>query len=259
VIRALIVDDEPLARERIRDLLAAEPDIEVVGECGDGAEAVAAIEDLSPQIVFLDIQMPEMTGFEVLETLGADRVPAVIFVTAYDQYALDAFDIHAIDYLLKPFDRARFSWALDRARRLIGAHGDGADAAADLAERLRSLLADVDRDRRYLKRLAVKSGGRVYFLQLDQVEWIESAGNYARLHEGGRSHLVRTTLKRLVETLDPDRFLRISRSAIVNLDFVRELQPWFRGGYVVVLTSGEKQRTGRKYQESVNRLLGAPQ
>ena len=259
MIGALIVDDEPLARERIRDLLAAESDIEVVGECGDGAGAVAAIESLSPQIVFLDIQMPEMSGFEVLEELGADRVPAVIFVTAYDQYALHAFDMHAIDYLLKPFDGERFSWALDRARRLIGAQSHGAVGEGDLAERLRSLLADVDRDRRYLKRLAVRSGGRVYFLQLDQIEWIEAAGNYARLHEGGRSHLVRTTLKRLVERLDPERFLRISRSAIVNLDFVRELQPWFRGGYVVVLQSGDKQRTGRKYQENMNRLLTALQ
>jgi len=259
VIRALIVDDEPLARERIRDLLAEESDIEVVGECADGSEALAAIQALSPQIVFLDIQMPEMSGFEVLEALGADRIPAVIFVTAYDQYALDAFDMHAIDYLLKPFDGERFSWALDRARRLIGAGGDGAAGETDLAERLRSLLAEVDRERRYLKRLAVKSGGRVYFLQLDQIEWIEAAGNYARLHEGGRSHLVRATLKRLVEKLDPDRFLRISRSAIVNLDFVRELQPWFRGGYVVILSSGDKQRTGRKYQENVNRLLGALQ
>lgn len=259
MIRALIVDDEPLARERIRDLLDEEPDIEVIGECGDGSEAVTAIQSLSPQIVFLDIQMPEMNGFEVLERLGADRVPAVIFVTAYDQFALDAFDMHAIDYLLKPFDGERFSWALDRARRLIGTDDDGTAGEPDLAERLRSLLEEVDRDRRYLKRLAVKSGGRVYFLQLDQIEWIEAAGNYARLHEGGRSHLVRTTLKRLVERLDPDRFLRISRSTIVNLDFVRELQPWFRGGYVVVLRSGEKQRTGRKYQENVSRLLAALQ
>jgi two-component system LytT family response regulator len=258
VIRALIVDDEPLARERIRGLLADEPDIRVVGECGDGEEAASAIETLAPQLVFLDVQMPGLTGFEVLDRLGVDRVPAVIFVTAYDQYALDAFDMHAIDYLLKPFDGERFRWALDRARRLIGSGTEAAGEAA-LAERLRALLADVDRERHHLKRLAVKAGGRVYFLQLEQIEWIEAAGNYARLHEGGRSHLVRTTLKRLVEKLDPDRFVRISRSTIVNLDFVRELQPWVRGGYVVVLKSGMKHRTGRTYRENVNRLLEDPQ
>ncbi len=252
MIRALIVDDEPLARERVRGLLAGEADVEVVDECTNGLEAVKAIRRYSPELVFLDIQMPEMDGFEVLQQLGAKCPPAVIFVTAYDQYALDAFDMHAIDYLLKPFDGERFAWALDRARRLIGA-----DPTAELTDRVRSLLAQVERDRTHLKRMAVKAGGRVYFLELEQIEWIESAGNYARLHEGGRSHLVRTTLKRLVEKLDPERFLRISRSTIVNLGFVRELQPWFRGGYVVILRNGKKLRTGRKYQANIDRMLHA--
>ena len=249
-IRALVVDDEPLARERLTTLLRDVPDVECVGECGDGRAALAALEEERPDLLFLDVQMPELGGFEVLDAIEPERMPVVIFVTAYDDYALRAFDAHAVDYLLKPFDRERFDWALRRARTMIAA-----DRGNELAERLRSLLAEVRPTARRLIRIPVRSGGNVVFLRAEEIEWIEGAGNYVRLHAGDRSHLIRATLRGLEERLDPDRFVRVHRSAIVNLDHVRALQPWFHGDYVVIMESGARVNTGRTYQPAIRRLL----
>jgi two-component system LytT family response regulator len=249
-IRALIVDDEPLARERLRSLVAGEADIEVIAECSDGAEAARAIERLSPDLVFLDIQMPELDGFAVLEAIEPELVPVIIFVTAYDEYAIRAFDVHALDYLLKPFDRARFHRALSRARaELMG--GEKAEGR----QRLAALLAELPAQGRYLKRIVVKSGGRVVFLSAEEIDWIEAAGNYVKLHVGEKSHLLRETMKRLEEKLEPQLFVRIHRSHIVNVDRVRELEPWFNGEFVVVLKSGAKLTSGRAYGHRLRQLL----
>ena len=209
-LRAVIVDDEPLARERVRELLGEESDVEVVAECADGVEAVAAIRREDPDLVFLDVQMPEMDGFEVLDALDAETLPAVVFVTAYDRYALKAFDVHAVDYLLKPFDRARFRSALDRAR--LDLRSD------DAGRRILALVADLRRERRPQQRIVVKAAGRVFFLRPDEVDWMEAAGNYVRPHVGKEAYLVRETMKGLEERLDPDTFIRVHRSRIVNLD-----------------------------------------
>jgi two-component system LytT family response regulator len=251
-LRALIVDDEPLARERVRTLLAAEPDVVVAGECGSGGEAVAAILMDRPDLVFLDVQMPELDGFGVLERVreaGAE-LPAVVFVTAYDAHALRAFEVHALDYLLKPFDRERFTRALARAREALARReADGLD------ERLATLLA-ARSARPYATRLAVKSGGRVRLVKAEEVDWIEAASNYVRLHVGGERHLLRETMAALEARLDPERFVRIHRSTIVNLDRVRELEPYFHGDYVVKLHDGRRLTLSRTYRERLEERLG---
>ncbi|HEY3132016.1 MAG TPA: response regulator [Acidobacteriota bacterium] len=178
-IRALIVDDEPLARERIRTLLKDEPEVEIVGECADGRRAVSAVRERKPDLIFLDVQIPELDGFEVLKAVGPGAMPAVIFVTAYDQYALRAFDVHAIDYLLKPFDRQRFHRALRRAKDQISS-----EKYDHVNERLLALLEDLKGGQKYLERLVIKSGGRVFFLRVDEIDWMEATGNYLRLHAG---------------------------------------------------------------------------
>jgi len=250
-LRVLIVDDEALAREKLRTLLQGELDIELVGECGDGAAAVSAIGRLAPDLVFLDVQMPEVDGFGVLEALGPRTLPAVIFVTAYDKYALRAFEVRALDYLLKPFDRARFHKALARARTELerDRHGGALD------RRLRTLLEDVTGQRRYARRLVIRDAGRVFFLRVEELDWIEAAGNYARLHVGGDTHLMRETMKALEARLDPDSFVRIHRAAIVNLDRVKELRSRFRGEYNVVLKDGREIASSRTQSERLRALL----
>jgi two-component system LytT family response regulator len=250
-IRALIVDDEPLARERMRALLQKEPDIKIVGECGDGQAAVAAIRREKPDLVFLDVQIPEPDGFAVLEEVGADRAPVVVFVTAYDQYALQAFEVHAVDYLLKPFDEERFQKALARARSaVLNRNGDGVD------ERLLSLLRGLKAPPAHLERLVVKLSGRLFFLRTEEVDWIESAGNYVCLHAGGESHLLRETMSGLEGRLNPARFVRIHRTAIVNIDRIKELQPLFHGEYQVVLRDGTELTLSRGYRERLQELMG---
>jgi two-component system LytT family response regulator len=239
-IRALIVDDEPLARERIRTLLRKEPDMDVAGECGDGGRAVTLIEKERPDLVFLDVQMPEAGGFDVVEAVGAERMPVVIFVTAYDKYALRAFDVHALDYLLKPFDRQRFREALERARAHIR-HAQ----AGELHERLLALLGDVRPAEGWRERLVVREGGRIFFLRVEEIEWIEAAGNYLRLHAGKRSHLMRATLASLAAQLDPARFARVHRSAMVNLDRLRELHPGPHGDSTLLLRDGTRLTLSR--------------
>jgi two-component system LytT family response regulator len=245
-LTALIVDDEAPARKRLRDLIAAEPDIDLVGECEDGPSAVDAILALEPDVLFLDVQMPEMDGFEVLEAVGVGVVPSVVFVTAYDQHALAAFEARAIDYLLKPFTRERFSETLRRVRPGPTRHD------ADLSVRLERLLGERS-DR--LERIPVRSAAGVRFLAVDSIDWIEGDGNYVRLHAGPAEHRVRGTLKSFAERLSGRGFVRIHQSYVVNLDRVRELQPWSHGEFVVVLANGKKLVSSRTYSGALKRLL----
>ncbi len=251
-IRTLIVDDEPLARERLASLLMTEQDIEIVGQCRDGEEAVAAIVDHEPDLVFLDVQMPQMNGFEVIEAVGGDRMPLVIFVTAFDQHALRAFQVRALDYLLKPFDRERFSEALERARRQVEREETG-----DLGRRLLALVKDLRRDQPRAERLVVKSGGRLFFLRADEIDWVEAAGNYVRLHVGTTSHLLRETMNAIEGRLDPEKFFRIHRSRIVNMERIQELQPWLNGEYAVLLRTGTRLTLSRGYREKLQDRLRA--
>ena len=248
-IKTLIVDDEPLARERIRTLLAKEPDIEVVGECANGDEALAAIKRQPVNLLFLDVQMPEMDGFELLGRLDRDELPAVVFVTAYDQHAVKAFEVHALDYLLKPFKQVRFKEAVQRVREQITRR-----QTDDVSKRLMQLLGDRKAAPVYLHRLTVRENERVALVKVDQIEWIESAGNYVVLHAGKQNHVLRETLASLEAQLDPKQFLRISRSVLVNFDQVRELQPLFKGEYVVVLNDGKQLPMTRGIRELEEKL-----
>lgn len=239
-IRALIVDDEPLARKRIKRLLADEADISAIDECGTGRDAIKIIQDASPDLLFLDVQMPEIDGFKVLQSIREEQMPVVIFVTAYDQHALKAFEVHALDYLLKPFKRDRFKRALERARIQL-AKGGGYEAHAGLA----ALIAKLRADDNYLSRFMVKSYNRVVFIKANEVDWIESAANYALLHVDDKTHIVRETMQALEVKLSPKIFQRISRSVIVNLERVKELQPMGKGQYVIILVNGKRLTMSR--------------
>jgi two-component system LytT family response regulator len=251
MIRAVIVDDEPLARRRIRGLLVEAGDVEVAAECANGGEAIRAIEASPPDLLFLDIQMPEIDGFDVLRAIGAGRVPVVIFVTAYDQFALRAFEAHALDYLLKPFDDERFETALQRARERIRQQAGG-----DLDRRLRALLEEVRGGRGYLQRLVVPAGNRSVFVRTDEIDWIEAERNYIRLHAGGRAYLLRENLGHVESALDPARFCRIHRSTIVNVDRIQAVESLLGGEYLVVLHDGTKLTSGRSYRRNLHALLG---
>ena len=250
-IRTLIVDDEPLAREKIRMFLERDSEIEVIGECVDGVHAVASIEESSPDLVFLDIQMPGKDGFEVLKAVGVDRVAAVIFVTAYDEHALRAFEFHALDYLLKPFAANRFQGALTRAKAQLLT-----ESPEPFKKQLKTLLGSVDGDSRYIRRLVVKTGGRIVFLKVEEIDWIEAAGNYLTLHVGTTSHLIRETMNDLESRIDPAQFIRIHRSTIVNIDRIREMQPLFHGDLTVILMNGTRLMLSRNYKSRLPRHLG---
>jgi two-component system, LytTR family, response regulator len=249
-IRALIVDDETLAREGIYKRLELEPDIEVIGECRNGREAVVAIQRQAPDLVFLDIQMPRLDGFGVIEAVGVRQMPQVIFVTAYDEHALQAFDVRALDYLLKPIDSARFAEALQRVRTRL--RGNNVEA---LSEQLRYLTAALRVGQQSLERLAIKSAGRIIFLNVEEVDWIEAADNYVRVHAGRQAHLLHATMNSLESRLDANQFLRIHRSTIVHLKRVKELQPMFHGEYRVILKDGTQLPSGRSYREKLQKLL----
>lgn len=244
-IRTLIVDDEALARAKLRQLLAAESDVEIIGEAADGRRAMELILKESPDLLFLDVQMPELDGFGVLAGLGDHRPPCVIFVTAHDKFALQAFEAHAAEYLLKPFGRERFSKALDRARGLLrqgfSAKGNPSPLAGLLAEAAQRPLAG--------GRIAVKSEGRILLLKIDELDWIEAADNYAVLHVGKERHILRETMNSLESRLNPERFLRISRSTIVNVDQIRDFEPLFHGEYAVRLRNGAKLTCSRGYRD----------
>jgi len=255
-IRVLIVDDEPLARTGVRQLVQSLDDVTVVGEASDGPEAVRQIEQQDPDLVFLDVQMPEMNGLEVVREVGVEAMPLTIFVTAYDQYALDAFEAHALDYLLKPIEEERFEEALDRAREQLQRRE--ADA---LDEQLRGVLqeyaAEADEADRGIERFTVRSRDRIYFVDAEDVQWIESEGDYVALHDGEDTHLVRKTMKRLEQQLDSSRFLRVHRSYIVNVDYIEELRPLDHGTYQIRMASGTPLKTSRSYTDNVDALLDA--
>ncbi|MBK8069642.1 MAG: response regulator transcription factor [Rhodanobacteraceae bacterium] len=250
-MRVLIVDDEPAARRGIRQRLATESDIEIVGECSGGGAAIEAIPELRPDLVFLDIQMPELGGFDVIEAVGLARMPRVIFVTAYDAHAVRAFDVQALDYVLKPIDGVRFRAALERARREIG-RGDEA-LAGQIADALEALGRAGQR--RWARRLAVRSPGRIVLIDVDDVDRIEAAGNYAEVHVGAKAHLLRETLTSLESRLDPEQFTRVSRSAIVNIGRVRELQAMFNGDFVVILRDGTQVGGSRRHRATLDALI----
>lgn len=247
LIRAVIVDDESFARKGLRTLLRDDTDVTIVGEAANGRKAVAAIRELKPSLVFLDVQMPELDGFGVIEEVGVDAMPATIFVTAYDQYALAAFEVHAVGYLLKPFDRDRFTRTLQNVKKRLAQPtepGLGPEAAKML-EALRG-------PRRYTDRLLVATDGRIIIVKTADIRWIEAADNYVRLHVGGTtSHLLHESMRALEERLDPARFVRVHRSAIVNVDWVKEIQPWYAGALVVILQGGERLTVSRSFRARI--------
>ena len=241
-MRALIVDDEPLARSGVAVRLSKFPDVEIVGECGDGPSAVGQILRLSPDVVFLDVQMPGMDGFEVLRALPSEDLPSVIFLTAYEQHALRAFEVHALDYLLKPLDDERFARAVQRARQV-----QDTDSKIRISERILRLLGE--NAGKYVSRFPVRTGSRIQVVLADDIEWIAAAGDYAELHCGGRHHLLRETMNSLEQKLDPSKFLRIHRSRIVRLTCVRELLAIDNREYLVKLSDGSEHRSSRSYAD----------
>lgn len=247
----LIVDDEPLARERIRRLLEADADVGAVVECRNGEEAVSRIREHAPDLVFLDVQMPGLDGFGALEHVEPGRMPLVVFVTAFEQYALRAFEVHAFDYLLKPFDRERFQASFARAKERLRA-----PAVPDLERQIRTLIAELRGTARFPDRLAVKKDGRILPLRVAEIDWVEAEGNYVRLHLGKASYLYREKLLTLEERLDPRCFRRIHRSTLVNVARIREFVPWFRKDYRVILQDGTELTLSRSFKDRVQDLLG---
>lgn len=241
-IRTIVVDDEPLARERLRTWLAREADFSVVGECSQGEEAVEVLRRERPDLVFLDVQMPGLTGVQVLEALGQDAPPAVVFVTAHEHFAVDAFEVQAVDYLLKPVSRERFKTALERVAKRLAGPGPGATAGPGAA------------DPKLPERLSVKHNGRIIFVPVADIDWVGSADNYVELHVGAQTFLLRETMTAIIQRLPADRFVRISRTAIVQVGRVRQLEPLFHGEYSVELVSGAKLTLSRSHRDQLPRL-----
>ncbi len=250
-LQAIIVDDEELARQRIRDLLEERPDIEVSAECRNGATAIEAIRRYDPDLVFLDVQMPDVDGFGVIENIGAEKMPPVIFVTAFDKYALDAFESNAVDYLLKPFDRERFLRAVDRTlERRERRH------LAELDRCVQKLLKIAEHNGKYGERLIVRSSGSVHFVRVDSVDWIEASRNYVKIHCGDEVYTMRETMTHMEKRLDPERFLRIHRSTLVNIDRIRKIEPGIGTESIVVLDGGARLMVSRAYRRGkVKELL----
>ena len=252
-IRALIADDEALARKFIRRMLKDNHDVEIVGECSNGKDAVAMIRKQNPDVVFLDVQMPEMDGFAVLESIGVDQLPEIIFTTAYEEYAIRAFELHALDYLLKPFDQARFKDAIQHAKERLRSQRQ-----KDGRLQMSALLESIKNKPQYLERLVIKTGGRITFLSTDEINWIEADDKYVHLHTGKVSPMVRQTLNAMEAQLDPRKFSRIHRSAIVNVERIKELQPLFSGEHSILLEDGTKLTLSRSYKDKLFELLGKP-
>lgn len=255
-IRALIVDDEPIARRGIRQHLQAEPDVEIVGECANGREAVAAIDKQKPDLIFLDVQMPLMDGFGVVEAVGAENLPAVVFVTAYDEHAIRAFEVNALDYLLKPIDPERFQKTLARVREQV----DGSKAKRldyKLSALLRSLeeIKGMEAQAAALERVVLKEQGRISFLSADEIDWLCAQGNYVQLHAGRETHLLRETVDGMESKLDPRKFVRLRRSTIVRAERIKELHPLFNGEYAVILKDGTRLQSSRRYRKNLDALL----
>jgi len=251
-IRVLVVDDEPLARRGIRQLLDSETDFEIVGECKNGREAVSALEKLSPELIFLDIQMPLLDGFSFIKKVGAENLPAIVFVTAYDEHAIHAFETGALDYLLKPVDPLRFQKTLERVREQIKNK-----QPRELEQKLSALLENLKlpESEKYLERIAIKENGRVTFLNIDEILWISSEGNYVGLHTKGETHLLRETMDAIERKLDSRKFLRLRRSTIVRIEQIKELYPLFNGEFEVVLKNGTRLASSRRYRKNLDALL----
>lgn len=249
-LRAIIVDDEPLAREGLAAYLEQEPEIELVGVCADGVEAVERLRENDVDLVFLDIQMPEMTGFDVIEAVGIEELPAVVFVTAYDEYALQAFDASAVDYILKPIDPERVSRAVERVRLM--ARGD---ASSRQDQRLEALLDRIEPRRGYLRKFAVRHESKIRFVDTSDTNWIEAAGNYALLHTSSGEHRVRGTMSALESKLDPSEFVRVHRSTLIRIDSIREIEPLYQGDYLLVLKDGKRVTSSRSYRENLRDLM----
>jgi two-component system LytT family response regulator len=252
-IRFGIADDEPLARERIESMLQGRKNYELVVSCADGPEAVAALRNHKLDLFFLDVRMPGLDGFQVLETLSGESVPLVVFVTAFDDYALRAFEVSALDYLLKPFDRSRFDTTLARVEERLASHRKGA-MSTELKEFLATLHHHAGASQ-YAERFPVKAGGDIYFIRAEDVDWIDSAGNYVVLHAAGKKHMIRETIKAVEARLDPRKFIRVHRSAIINVDKLRKLQPYFHGEYVVTLSDGTTLNSSRGYSDRLRALV----
>ena len=250
-INTVIADDEPLARKKLRIFLAAENGVRIVAECSDGKQTIAAVKKHKPDMLLLDIQMPEADGFQVLSSIPSDEMPIVIFTTAYDQYAVRAFDQHALDYLLKPFDQERIHRALERTRTELLKTGNG-ELTSRILDWLASSRAEVDR------RLVIKAGGRVVFLDSDEIDWIEAAANYVRVHAGKDNYLLREGIGSIAQRLDPGQFLRVHRSTIVNVSRIRELQPCNSAEYIVVLKDGKELSCSRGYRAELQHLIKSP-
>jgi len=248
-VRALIVDDEPLARAHLRTLLRERGDVDVIGESGDGRSAIDQIRRLTPDMVLLDIQMPELDGLEVIREIGPTKMPAVVFVTAYDEHALAAFEVHAFDYILKPVSRQRFTQAIDRVVGLIRTD------AAPTEQPLTALIEAMRNERTALDRIAVKSDGRVMFIRVGEIDWIEADDDLVRIHAGKVVHTHRSTLTHLEERLPASKFLRVHRSALVNVDRIREIQPWFQGDWVLLLHDGTRVHSGKSYRAKVREYI----
>jgi two-component system LytT family response regulator len=248
-LRTIVADDEPMGRQRLVRLLQAEPEVEVLATCETGAQALEAIRSHTPDVAFLDIQMPGMDGFGVLEALEGEEIPAIVFVTAHDHYAVRAFEVHAFDYLLKPVDEERLRTALARVR-------ERPTPGEDTSQRVLALLERIHARERGLERLVVRTQERAFFLKTETIDWIEAAGKYVHLHVGKTTHPIRGSMASLEQELDPARFVRISRSAIVNIDRIQEIQPWFQGDHVVILQDRTRLTSTRGYRENLQRLLG---
>ncbi len=251
-IRVLIIDDEPLARERIRELLRNDADITVVGESDNGTEALRSILERKPDLVFLDIQMPGLNGFEVLAKLAQHEIPEVIFVTAYDSFALKAFEVNALDYLLKPYDKERFFTALKKSKERLLTR-----TSEKLNENILSLVQHLSSNEKpdYVQRFVIKNAGRISFVEAQEVDWFEAEGNYIKLHVGAREELIRETIKNLEQKLDPAEFIRVQRSAIVRIKSIKEIVNWFSGSYKIILKSGAEVVSGKSYRDNLNRLI----
>jgi len=250
-IRSVIVDDEAVARRRIRRLLAGEKDIEVIGECSNGLQAVSLIETERPDLLFLDVEMPEMNGFELLMQLDRSVLPVIIFATAFDKYAVRAFESHALDYLLKPIDSERLQSALDQTRSHLHQ-----EKSADANREILAMLSELQKQKGRLERIVVKKPGRAFFVKLASVDRFEAADNYIRVHAGPDTHLIRETMSALEARLDPNKFVRVHRSTIVNVDRIKEIHSLFQGRQVIVLHNGDKVTLGRNYRARLDRLLG---
>ena len=243
-IRALIVDDEPLAREWVRSAVAEDPELEVMGECGDGFEAAEAIRRLKPDLVFLDVQMPGLDGFGVLEALSPEEIPAVVFVTAFDQYAVRAFEAQAVDYLMKPFSKERVEEAVRRVRELVKGK-----SLEDFRESISRIVEKIRRDRSFPEWVLLKADGKNVFVKVKDIDWIESSRNNVRIHVGPTIYLLHETTSAIASRLDPKKFLRIHRSAIVNIERIKELHPWFNGDYAVILRDGTQLTLSSSYRD----------